>query len=151
MNSKWIDIKATDGGSFKGYLSLPPLGKGPGLVLIQEIWGVNKHIRAVADQYAMDGYVVLAPDVFWRMQPMVDLGYDKEGSEKAFGFIKQIADGPTFAHGMTKKMLHQEWNMGLDEAIEAEAQAQAICMQTEDFRRAYEAFAAKQRPVFGGD
>lgn len=90
MNSKWIDIKAGDGGSFKGYLSLPPLGKGPGLVLIQEIWGVNQHIRAVADQYAMDGYVVLAPDVFWRMQPMVDLGYDKEGSEKAFDFIKKI-------------------------------------------------------------
>jgi len=90
MNSKWIDIKASDGGSFKGYLSLPPSGKGPGIVLIQEIWGVNKHIRAVADQYAMDGYVVIAPDVFWRMQPMVDLGYGKEESEKAFGFIKQI-------------------------------------------------------------
>ncbi len=90
MNSKWMDIKASDGGSFKGYLSLPPLGKGPGIVLIQEIWGVNRHIRAVADQYAMDGYVVLAPDVFWRMQPMVDLGYDKEGSEKAFGLVKQV-------------------------------------------------------------
>lgn len=90
MNSKWIDIKASDGGSFKGYLSLPPSGKGPGIVLIQEIWGVNKHIRAVADQYAMDGYVVIAPDVFWRMQPMLDLGYGKEDSEKAFGFIKQI-------------------------------------------------------------
>jgi enoyl-CoA hydratase/carnithine racemase len=52
---------------------------------------------------------------------------------------------------MTKKMLHQEWSMGLDEAIEAEAQAQAICMQTQDFRRAYEAFAAKQPPKFAGD
>ena len=52
---------------------------------------------------------------------------------------------------MTKKMLHQEWAMGLDEAIEAEAQAQAICMQTRDFRRAYEAFAAKRTPVFEGD
>ena len=62
-----------------------------------------------------------------------------------------LADGPTFAHGMTKKLLHQEWNMGLDEAIEAEAQAQAICMQTQDFRRAYEAFAAKEKPVFEGD
>jgi enoyl-CoA hydratase/carnithine racemase len=58
---------------------------------------------------------------------------------------------PTFAHGMTKTMLHQEWAMTLDQAIEAEAQAQAICMQTQDFRRAYEAFAAKQRPVFEGD
>jgi enoyl-CoA hydratase/carnithine racemase len=62
-----------------------------------------------------------------------------------------LADGPTFAHGMTKKMLHQEWSMGLDEAIEAEAQAQAICMQTQDFRRAYEAFVAKQKPKFEGN
>ncbi|MNL33677.1 1,2-epoxyphenylacetyl-CoA isomerase [compost metagenome] len=63
----------------------------------------------------------------------------------------QIAAGPTFAHGVTKKLLHQEWNMGLDEAIEAEAEAQAICMQTKDFRRAYDAFVAKQKPVFEGD
>jgi len=64
---------------------------------------------------------------------------------------RQLADGPTFAHGMTKKLLHQEWNMGVDEAIEAEAQAQAICMQTKDFRRAYDAFVAKQKPIFEGD
>jgi enoyl-CoA hydratase/carnithine racemase len=63
----------------------------------------------------------------------------------------ELATGPTFAHGMTKKMLHQEWNMGVDEAIEAEAQAQAICMATKDFTRAYEAFANKQKPVFKGD
>jgi enoyl-CoA hydratase/carnithine racemase len=64
---------------------------------------------------------------------------------------RELADGPTFAHGMTKTMLNQEWNMGLEQALEAEAQAQAICMQTEDFRRAYEAFSAKQRPTFKGD
>jgi len=63
----------------------------------------------------------------------------------------ELASGPTFAHGMTKKMLHQEWNMGVDEAIEAEAQAQAICMTTQDFTRAYQAFVAKQKPVFKGD
>ncbi|MBB3223217.1 enoyl-CoA hydratase family protein [Pseudoduganella umbonata] len=62
-----------------------------------------------------------------------------------------LARGPTFAHGMTKKMLHQEWNMGIDEAIEAEAQAQAICMATNDFHRAYHAFVAKQKPAFEGD
>jgi enoyl-CoA hydratase/carnithine racemase len=62
-----------------------------------------------------------------------------------------LAQGPSFAHGMTKTMLHQEWAMTLDQAIEAEAQAQAICMQTQDFHRAYEAFAAKQQPVFQGD
>ncbi len=64
---------------------------------------------------------------------------------------KSLAEGPTFAHSMTKKMLHQEWNMGLDEAIEAEAQAQAICMQTRDFHRAYHAFVAKQKPAFEGN
>ena len=69
----------------------------------------------------------------------------------AMALAAELASGPTFAHGMTKKMLHQEWNMGLDEAIEAEAQAQAICMATNDFKRAYQAFAAKQKPVFKGD
>jgi enoyl-CoA hydratase/carnithine racemase len=64
---------------------------------------------------------------------------------------QELADGPNFAHAMTKAMLNQEWNMGLEQALEAEAQAQAICMQTEDFRRAYDAFTAKQRPIFKGD
>jgi len=64
---------------------------------------------------------------------------------------RELAEGPSFAHGMTKTMLSQEWSMTIDQAIEAEAQAQAICMQTEDFKRAYEAFAAKRKPVFGGD
>lgn len=66
-------------------------------------------------------------------------------------FAALLANGPTFAHGMTKKMLQQEWNMGVDEAIEAEAQAQAICMATNDFHRAYHAFVAKDRPGFEGD
>jgi enoyl-CoA hydratase/carnithine racemase len=63
----------------------------------------------------------------------------------------QLVAGPTFANGITKKMLQQEWNMGVDEAIEAEAQAQAICMATNDFHRAYHAFVAKQTPIFEGD
>jgi enoyl-CoA hydratase/carnithine racemase len=66
-------------------------------------------------------------------------------------FAAELAAGPTFAHAMTKKMLHQEWNMGVDEAIDAEAAAQAICMTTKDFHRAYEAFVTKQKPVFKGD
>jgi enoyl-CoA hydratase/carnithine racemase len=70
---------------------------------------------------------------------------------QAQALAAQLAAGPTFANGITKKMLHQEWNMGVDEAIEAEAQAQAICMATNDFHRAYHAFVAKQTPVFGGD
>jgi enoyl-CoA hydratase/carnithine racemase len=63
----------------------------------------------------------------------------------------EIASGPFFAHSMTKRMMDQEWAMALGEAIEHEAQAQAICMQTEDFTRAFEAFAAKQSPVFEGN
>jgi enoyl-CoA hydratase/carnithine racemase len=63
----------------------------------------------------------------------------------------EIADGPTFAHGITKTCLHQEWAMDVDSAIEAEAQAQAICMQTRDYGRAYRAFVAKEKPVFAGD
>ncbi|HYW58199.1 MAG TPA: enoyl-CoA hydratase family protein [Polaromonas sp.] len=70
---------------------------------------------------------------------------------KAQALAADLAAGPTFAHGMTKTMLHQEWAMTLDQAIEAEAQAQAICMQTRDFKRAYDAFASKQKPVFQGD
>ena len=62
----------------------------------------------------------------------------------AQALAKPLSDGPTFANAMTKKCLHQEWNMGVDEAIEAEAQAQAICMQTKDYERAYEAFVAKR-------
>jgi enoyl-CoA hydratase/carnithine racemase len=64
---------------------------------------------------------------------------------------RSLADGPWFAHGMTKTMLNQEWAMGLDQLIEAEAQAQTICMATGDFRRAFEAFAAKRKPVFEGN
>jgi len=94
VTSRWIDIKAQDGGSFKGYLSLPHQaqngGKGPGIVLIQEIFGVNAHIRGVADQYASDGYTVLAPDVFWRMQPMVELGYGPDDRQKGMGYMQNM-------------------------------------------------------------
>jgi len=63
----------------------------------------------------------------------------------------RIASGPTFAHGITKTQLNQEWSMGIEQAIEAEAQAQAICMQTKDFERAYRAFVEKKQPVFEGN
>jgi len=65
-------------------------------------------------------------------------------------FARELAGGPAFAHAMTKRSLHQEWAMGIDEAIEAEAQAQAICTATEDFERAYHAFIAKEKPRFEG-
>jgi enoyl-CoA hydratase/carnithine racemase len=70
---------------------------------------------------------------------------------EAMSLAESLAEGPTFAHMMTKTMLNQEWSMTLDQAIEAEAQAQAICMQTQDFKRAYEAFVARQKPQFSGD
>lgn len=70
---------------------------------------------------------------------------------EARAFARNLADGPWFAHAMTKTMLHQEWSMGIDQIIEAEAQAQAICMATGDFRRAFEAFAAKTKPEFQGN
>lgn len=92
MNAHWIDIATARGEAFSGYLSLPPTGRGPGIVLIQEIWGVNEHIRALADQYALDGYVVLAPDLFWRLERRVDLAYDEAGSARARQLL-QTVDG----------------------------------------------------------
>jgi enoyl-CoA hydratase/carnithine racemase len=79
------------------------------------------------------------------------LVYPERLLDDARELARSLAYGPTFAHAMTKRQLHQEWSMGIDEAIEAEAQAQAICMQTEDFARAYRAFAAKEKPVFEGN
>jgi len=70
---------------------------------------------------------------------------------EAIEFATRLASGPTFAHGITKTQLNAEWSMGLEQAIEAEAQAQAICMQTEDFKRAYRAFVSKDKPEFEGN
>ena len=74
-----------------------------------------------------------------------------ELEKEALEFAMRLASGPTFAHGITKTQLNQEWSMGLEQAIEAEAQAQAICMQTKDFERAYKAFTNKKRPEFEGN
>jgi len=84
MAGKFIDIKAKDGGTFQGYLALPPSGKGPGLMIMQEIFGVNVAMRATADYFAEEGYVVLVPDMFWRIEPRVDLDYSEAGRTKAF-------------------------------------------------------------------
>ncbi len=75
MNDRWIDIPTDNDKTFEGYLATPPTGKGPGLVIVQEIWGVNEHIRALADMYALAGFTVLAPDVFWRAGARTDLAY----------------------------------------------------------------------------
>ncbi|UTY56580.1 dienelactone hydrolase family protein [Massilia sp. erpn] len=87
-SSKWIDI-AVDDGNFGAYLALPRGGAGPGIVLLQEIFGVNAHIRSVAEQYAADGYVVLAPDLFWRQRPRVELGYDDASWAQAAQYLQQ--------------------------------------------------------------
>ncbi len=71
--------------------------------------------------------------------------------DHALAMAERLAGGPSFAHAMTKRMMHREWDMSIEAAVEAEAQAQAICMQTRDFERAYRAFVAKQRPIFEGD
>jgi carboxymethylenebutenolidase len=89
MAGQYIEMKAGDGsGSFRGYLALPAAGHGPGLVLAQEIFGINSTMRDVADAYAEEGYVVLVPDIFWRQQPNVDLGYTEADWQKAFGYFQ---------------------------------------------------------------
>jgi carboxymethylenebutenolidase len=81
LNTLWVSVPAS-GGAFDAYLALPPAGHGPGLVLYQEIFGVNAHIRAIAEQYALDGFVVLAPDVFWRQGARIELGYDADDRQR---------------------------------------------------------------------
>lgn len=83
MKGRTIWITASDGGKFTGYLSSPKSGPVPGIVIIQEIFGVNDHIREVVDEYAGAGYVALAPDMFWRIEPNVQLGYTPEDVQKA--------------------------------------------------------------------
>src|SRR5580658_7474510 len=86
MAGKWIDI----GGGMTGYLAPPARGCGRGVVLMQEIFGVNAHMRDVADLYAAEGYVVLAPDLFHTMEQRVELGYDGTDLERAFGFYQRF-------------------------------------------------------------
>jgi carboxymethylenebutenolidase len=89
ITTQWTDIAP----GYAGYLALPPGGRGPGLLLWQEIFGVNEHIRAVADQYALDGFVVLAPDAFWRQAPRVELGYAGDDYARAISLMQGYA-GP---------------------------------------------------------
>jgi carboxymethylenebutenolidase len=93
IRTQWTDIAP----GFAGYLALPPAGRGPGLVLFQEIFGVNRHIRAVAEQYALDGFVVLAPDVFWRQAPRVELGYEGADRQQAMTLMQGYASEQALA------------------------------------------------------
>jgi enoyl-CoA hydratase/carnithine racemase len=113
--------------------------------LLPRLIGQGRAAEVLFTGRAMNADEGLAWGFFNRLVEPGALGDD------ALALARQIAAGPTFAHAMTKRMLQQEWNMGIEQAIEAEAQAQALCMQTNDFRRAFEAFAAKSSPVFQGD
>ncbi|MBV8408382.1 MAG: dienelactone hydrolase family protein [Alphaproteobacteria bacterium] len=88
MKGSYVTVTARDGGRFKAYLAKPEKGSGPGIVLLQEIFGVNAYIRDVADYYAEEGYVVLAPDLFWRLEPGVELG--EAQFEKAFDLYQKF-------------------------------------------------------------
>src|SRR5262249_41041475 len=88
MTGTMINVPARDGGSFRAYLATPEQGSGPGIVLLQEIFGINQYIRDVADYYAEEGYVVLAPDLFWRLEPGVEL--DESDFEKAFALYQKF-------------------------------------------------------------
>ena len=93
IDSQWISVPTT-GGNFDAFLALPPGLKpgntAPGLVLYQEIFGVNEHIRAVAEQYALCGFVVLAPDVFWRQSPRIELGYEGDDRQQGVALAGQL-------------------------------------------------------------
>ena len=82
VQTDWVPVPIGGGETFDAFLARPPAGRGPGLVLFQEIFGVNEHIRAVAEQYALDGFVVLAPDVFWRQQRRIELGYEGDDRQR---------------------------------------------------------------------
>lgn len=93
LRTQWIGVENAG----EAYLCLPPAGRGPGLVLFQEIFGVNPHIRAVAEQFALAGFVVLAPDVFWRQAPRVELGYAGEDRQRGIALAGMLQPEPLAA------------------------------------------------------
>src|SRR5476651_74369 len=108
MAGTWIDI----GGGMTGYLAIPASGSGPGIVLLQEIFGVNGHMRDVADLWAEEGYVVLAPDLFHAMEQRVELGYEGADMEKAFGFYQRFEPEtsiPDIAASVAALRARPEW------------------------------------------
>jgi enoyl-CoA hydratase/carnithine racemase len=113
--------------------------------ILPRIIGQGRAAEILYTGRAMSADEGLAWGFFNRLIPAEELAVT------ARDMAARIAAGPNFAHMMTKTMLAQEWSMSIEQAIEAEAQAQAICMQTEDFRRAYNAFVAKEKPVFEGN
>lgn len=90
MANERVSIPLAGGEAMSGYLARPPSGRGPGIVLLQEIFGVNEAIRTAADDLAAEGFTVLAPDMFWRLEPGVELGYSDEDRQKAFGYWQRF-------------------------------------------------------------
>ena len=120
MAGEFIDIPAGDGGTFQGYLALPEGGRGPGLMILQEIFGVNEAIRATCDYFAEEGYVVLAPDMFHRLQTRVELGYSDAEFATAFGYFQKL-DFARAVEDMTATVDHLK---GMD-AVEGQGKSGA--------------------------
>ena len=113
--------------------------------ILPRIIGQGRASELLYTGRSMSGDEGLSWGYFNGLAPMGDV------LAQATQVARKLADGPTFAHSMTKKCLHQEWNVSIEQALEIEAEAQAICMQTQDFTRAYNAFVAKEKPVFEGN
>ena len=113
--------------------------------MLPRIIGAGRAAELLYTGRSMDGAEALQWGFFNRLCDPATVLADSQD------LARVLAEGPTFAHAMTKSCLHREWSMGIDEAIEVEAQAQAICMQTKDYERAYLAFVNKQKPAFAGD
>lgn len=90
MSGEFIQIDAGNGQAFSAYMAKPRQGSGPGLILLQEIFGINGYMKAMADRFAEEGYVVLVPDLFWRMQPRVELGYGEEDFAAALDYNARL-------------------------------------------------------------
>ncbi len=90
MSGQWISLLEEDGVTFSGYLTLPEIGSGPGIILFQEIFGVNESIKEIADYYAEEGYVVLAPDLFWRIEPHIELDYHPDNYSRAMDLYSRF-------------------------------------------------------------
>ncbi len=125
MTGRYIQLAARDGsGTFRGYLAVPEAGSGPGLVIAQEIFGVNRTMRDVADYYAEEGYVALVPDLFWRQQPDVELGYSEADWQRAFGFYQGFDE----ARGMEDMQTAIDALRALPEVQDAKVGVLGFCL-----------------------
>lgn len=97
MSGNWIEIQAANGGTFSSYLSRPAKGSGPGLILLQEIFGVTEDIKAMADMFAEEGYVVAVPDIFWRSEPLLNLRHEGDDMKRAIALGQGLDDAQAIA------------------------------------------------------